>query len=41
MSALECDMGRRTSLGQELVQGILDPLFLKVVEGHFSIRLVA
>jgi hypothetical protein len=28
------DMERRTSLGQELVQGILDPLFLKVVEGH-------
>jgi hypothetical protein len=31
------DMGRRASLGQELVQGVLDPLFLKVVEGHFSI----
>jgi hypothetical protein len=25
------DMGRRASLGQELVQGVLDPLFLKVV----------
>jgi len=31
------DMGRRTSLGQELAQGVLDPLFLKVVEGHFSV----
>jgi len=28
-----------TPLGQELVQGVLDPFFLKVVEGHFSIRL--
>ena len=23
-----------TPLGQELVQGVLDPFFLKVVEGH-------
>ena len=34
------DVGRRTSLGQELVQGVLDPLFLKVVEGHSQQRQV-
>jgi hypothetical protein len=28
------DMRRRSALAQELVQGVLDPLFLKVVEGH-------
>ena len=31
------DVGRRAPLGQELVQGVLDPFFLKVVEGHFSV----
>ena len=28
------DVGWRPPLGQEFVQGVLDPLFLKVVEGH-------
>ncbi len=33
------DVGWRSSFGQELVQSILDPLFLKVVEGHVSVSI--